>query len=177
MPFAAMTSDRVCAGHPSARTPRTAWQNAGSGLDLHQGSAGAVRAVGADCADVTLVTHSTPNVVPSANNSNRSIAVSSRAITMPSVFELVQQPDTATRIVFRRRSLGRRGAVAQAALELQMFGQVHIDFDLRESRGALLCTDEYATGDVTARLDGCSRALGALGTRITTAADRQPVQA
>src|SRR5882724_430238 len=76
MPFWAMTSDRLCAGQPSARTPRTAWQNAGSGFDLHHGSAGAVEAIGADwadcevCAAPTLVAQTVPSVMPRANNMN-----------------------------------------------------------------------------------------------------------
>src|SRR5579864_5894883 len=45
MPCVAITSERVCAGQPEARTPRTAWQNAGAGVERHHGSGAGVAAV------------------------------------------------------------------------------------------------------------------------------------
>jgi hypothetical protein len=67
MPRCAITSERDCAGHPAARTPRTARQYAGSGFARHQGSAGAANvggAVGSGCAEGTLVAQTTAQVTP-----------------------------------------------------------------------------------------------------------------
>src|SRR5258707_7815495 len=70
MPFRAITSDRLCAGQPPARTPRTALQNAGAGFDVHHGSVGATGATGADCADAMLVEQIIPNVMARTKNTN-----------------------------------------------------------------------------------------------------------
>jgi hypothetical protein len=53
MPCCAITSERLCAGHPSARAPRTAPQNAGSGFELQLASDGAVCAHPVDPANIS----------------------------------------------------------------------------------------------------------------------------
>src|SRR5579863_8269311 len=47
IPCCAMTSDRVCAGQPSARTPRTALQNDAGGTVAQEGSTGGAGAAAA----------------------------------------------------------------------------------------------------------------------------------
>src|SRR5215470_8162409 len=42
MPRRAMTSDRLCASHPSARSPRTPLQNAGAGVEIGDDRVGKV---------------------------------------------------------------------------------------------------------------------------------------
>src|SRR5262249_46459263 len=73
MPLTAMTSERLCSGQPDARTPRAALQNAGSGFDLHQGSAVAAGPVGADCAPATLAMVSVASFILRMRNPNRRI--------------------------------------------------------------------------------------------------------
>src|SRR5258705_11707967 len=63
MPFRAMTSDRLCAGQPSPRTPRTALQNAGPGFDVHHWSVGTRGAIGADWPDGHAGEQGIPNVM------------------------------------------------------------------------------------------------------------------
>src|SRR5260221_9139428 len=76
------------------------------------------------------------------------------------IFELIQQTDAAARIVFRRGSLNRGGAVAQSGLQLQVFGQIHIRLELAGTRRGLLRLDVNALGDVAPRLDAGAGVLG-----------------
>src|SRR5262249_544001 len=52
IPRRAITSDRLCASQPSARSPRTALQNAGFGVAAHD----AIVSAGADCPWTTMAT-------------------------------------------------------------------------------------------------------------------------
>src|SRR5579862_4475513 len=85
IPFAAMTSERLCAGQPEARTPRTARQKGGAGARLHHGSVTGVAAVadavvGADCASLRLGAPTKASIRPVATNEDRS----RRIINLPS---------------------------------------------------------------------------------------------
>src|SRR5215472_13156492 len=68
-PRRAITSDRLCASQPSARSPRTPAQNAGFGVVLHD----AIDNAGADCPRVTATTASVTTTA--------AVAVLARVIT------------------------------------------------------------------------------------------------
>src|SRR5215471_11189080 len=65
IPFRAMTSERVCGTHPSARSPRTALHQEGVGISVHI-------LTGGDCATAKLELSSTPAVRRSATRQIRS---------------------------------------------------------------------------------------------------------
>src|SRR5215469_15756779 len=92
-----------------------------------------------------------------------------------SILELVNHSDTATRIVLGCDSLSRRAAVAESGLQLQVLGEIHVDFHLTEARGALPRGHEHAVRDVASSLDDRAGVLGSLRTGAA-AGDRQYVE-
>src|SRR5215469_6177527 len=92
-----------------------------------------------------------------------------------SILELVDHSNTATRIVLGRDSLSGRAAVADSGLQLQVLGEIHVDFHLTEAGGALPRSHENAVRDVAPSLDDRAGALRPLRTRAA-AGDRQYVE-
>src|SRR6516165_1609613 len=94
---------------------------------------------------------------------------------LESILELVDHADAATRIVLRCDSLSRRAAVADSGLQLQVLGEIHVDFHLTEAGGARPVSHENAVRDVASGLDDRTGALGSLGAG-GAAGDRQDIE-
>src|SRR5215469_10297429 len=79
-----------------------------------------------------------------------------------SILELIDHSDAAPRIVLRCDSLGRCAAVAESGLQLQVLGEIDVDFHLTEAGGALPRGHEDAVRDVTPGFYDRTGALGSL---------------
>src|SRR5580765_2729535 len=104
MPRRAMTSDRLWAGHPSARSPRMAEQNTGAGFALHDVSGSA----GRDC----------PETAPPASAAATTATAAALTRLIPS-----RPPGSPIRdleaAVVTRAELDPRPAVAGAEIEIR----------------------------------------------------------
>src|SRR5215470_6310033 len=104
IPRRAMTSDRLCASHPSARSPRTPLQNAGAGVALH----GVIVNAGVDWPRTTATT-------PSARPATAAIAVSTRGIAARPAGATVGDREAA---VVAGAELDPRAVIARAEVEI-----------------------------------------------------------
>ncbi len=73
-------------------------------------------------------------------------------LSAPLVFELVGEPNTTARVILRGRALRRGSAITEACLQLQVFGQIHIDRELTLAGRALLDRDEHPAARRSGRL-------------------------
>src|SRR5215471_13176757 len=92
-----------------------------------------------------------------------------------SILELVHHTYAAARIVFRRDPLGCGRPVAEARLQLQVFGKIHVRLDLSGSGRAVPRADEHPAGHVPTRLDARAGTLSAAAAGSAAAADREPI--
>src|SRR6185312_753091 len=106
---------------------------------------------------------------------------SQEATPRPSVRHLPGQPDAAAGIVLGRRPLRRGRAIAQAGLQLQVFGEIDVHLHLTGAIRRLCCGHVHPLRDVLAGRDACTARRASTTTGPTaplrgSAPDRQRVE-